>query len=81
MISAAAFGGGLSNGQALSQSQLRAESGASQATQAAHRFIYDTTEGLLWFDADGTGARFTPTPIAMLANQSPLGVSAFTVTA
>jgi Ca2+-binding RTX toxin-like protein len=52
-ISASGFGGGLVAGAAITAAQLRI--GAS-ATTTSHRFIYNSSNGALFFDADGTGA-------------------------
>jgi hypothetical protein len=79
IISASAFGGGLRSDNFLSVSQLRVAADASQATESTHRFIFDTNSGLLWFDGDGTGSIFKPTPLAMLANTTSIGVLDFIV--
>jgi Ca2+-binding RTX toxin-like protein len=51
-ISAAAFGGGLVAGTALTTNKLLVGAG-SLATNASHRFIFNTTDKSLYFDADG----------------------------
>jgi Ca2+-binding RTX toxin-like protein len=52
-ISASGFGGGLVAGAAITAAQFRI--GAS-ATTANHRFMYNSTNGGLFFDKDGIGA-------------------------
>ena len=53
-ITAAAFGGGLVAGAlAANQFQTRADNIAQDADD---RFIFNTTDRTLWFDADGSGA-------------------------
>jgi Ca2+-binding RTX toxin-like protein len=61
-VSAAGFGGGLISGAAITTAQFKL--GAS-ATTASHRFIYNSANGALFFDADGTGA-ITQVQIASL---------------
>jgi Ca2+-binding RTX toxin-like protein len=51
-ISAAAFGGGLVAGTALTTNKLLVGAG-SLATNASHRFIFNTIDKSLYFDADG----------------------------
>ena len=54
-ISAALFGGGLAAGM-LSASQFLSGAGTNAATTADQRFIYNSSNGNLLFDADGNGA-------------------------
>jgi serralysin len=51
-ISAAAFGGGLVAGNALTTNKLLVGAG-SLATNASQRFIFNTTDKSLYFDVDG----------------------------
>lgn len=51
-VSAASFGGGLTAGNAIASEQFVI---GSAATDANHRFIYNTS-GALFFDVDGIGA-------------------------
>lgn len=53
--------------------------GAS-ATQASHRFLYESTSGTLYFDADGSGG-LAPVSIAQLSNLPALTRSDILVTA
>ncbi len=53
-FSVSQFGGGLSEGNLLAD-QLRVGVGATSATTVEHRFIYNFTNGALFFDPDGTG--------------------------
>lgn len=60
LVSASGFGGELISGAVITQAQFTVgeaaldESDASGAASAV-RFIYDSTTGGLFFDADGTG--------------------------
>jgi Ca2+-binding RTX toxin-like protein len=51
-VSASGFGGGLVANAAITAAQFRIGTGA---TTASHRFIYNTNNGALFFDADGNG--------------------------
>jgi Ca2+-binding RTX toxin-like protein len=55
LVSQGGFGGGLLPGLLLA-SQFGSGAGLSAAANATQRFIYDTTSGILRFDADGNGA-------------------------
>jgi Ca2+-binding RTX toxin-like protein len=68
VISAAQFGGGLTIGAAIASNQFRIGAGATTATTADHRFIYNSTNGALFFDPDGTNA-IAPTQIATLSTK------------
>jgi len=63
------FYAGLS-GSTLTAAQLRAEAGATVATTANQRFIYNLSNGDLFFDPDGTGV-VTATQIANLNRFNP----------
>jgi Ca2+-binding RTX toxin-like protein len=62
VVSATGFSGGLVAGAAIIPNQLVIGSGA---TTLNHRFIYNSSTGALFFDADGNGA-LTSTQIATL---------------
>jgi serralysin len=78
-ISAALFGGGLSAG-GLTAAQFLSGAGAVAATTAAQRFIYNSSTGNLYFDADGNGAGASVI-IANLSNVGTLTASDFIITA
>jgi Ca2+-binding RTX toxin-like protein len=78
-ISASTFGGGLvagilSGGQLLSGSTV----GAGSATNAAQRFLYNTTTGALYFDANGSAAG-NGVQIATLATQPGISGNDFSI--
>jgi serralysin len=50
----AAILGGLTSGFALTAAEFAANA-ADQASNLSQRVIYETDNGNLWFDADGTG--------------------------
>jgi Ca2+-binding RTX toxin-like protein len=54
-VSASAFGGGLRANVALQAAQLRVGANTTTANSAAQRFIYNTSNGDLFFDVDGSG--------------------------
>ena len=64
-ILATGFGGGLVAGT-LSASMFISGAGVSAPTNSSQRFIYNTTNGNLFFDADGNGSSFATTQIATL---------------
>jgi Ca2+-binding RTX toxin-like protein len=68
VVSASQFGGGLTVGTAIDSSQFLIGAGATTATTADHRFIYNSTNGALFFDPDGTNA-IALTQIATLSTK------------
>ena len=78
-ISASLFGGGLSAGS-LSAAQFASGAGLTAATTAAQRFLYDSSTGNLYFDADGNGAGASVL-MANLSNVGALSASDFIITA
>ncbi|MBD2204484.1 beta strand repeat-containing protein [Calothrix sp. FACHB-168] len=73
-ISAVGFGGGLAVGT-LSAALFISGAGVSAATNASQRFIYNSTNGSLFFDADGNGSSFATTQIAILSGAAALSNS------
>ncbi len=65
VVSAAGFGGGLIAGVAIAAEQFTI---GKSATTTNHRFIYNQTNGRLFFDQDGTGLSFAPVHIATLSS-------------
>jgi Ca2+-binding RTX toxin-like protein len=70
-ISAAGFGGGLAVGT-LASSMFLSAAGATTPTDANQRFIYNSTNGGLYFDADGNGTGSLTTQIATLTGAPAL---------
>ena len=68
-VSAAGFGGGLTAGASIMADQILIGSGAVAATNASQRFIYNTSTGALFFDADGNQTGFGAVQIATLSNK------------
>jgi Ca2+-binding RTX toxin-like protein len=54
-ISQSEYGGGLTAGNPLLSSQIRLGAGVSSANSASQRFLFNTSNGNLYFDADGMG--------------------------
>jgi Ca2+-binding RTX toxin-like protein len=71
-ILATGFGGGLVAGT-LSSERFVSGAGISAPTSANQRFIYNNTNGNLFFDADGNGTGFATTQIATLTGAPALG--------
>ncbi len=67
-ISRAGFGGGLVANAAIATSQFLSGSGVTAATDSNQRFIYNTSTGALFFDADGNGTRSAAIQIATLTD-------------
>jgi Ca2+-binding RTX toxin-like protein len=53
LIKGSAFGGGLVSGDTITSAQFII---GTAATNASQRFIYNATNGALFFDVDGNGA-------------------------
>jgi Ca2+-binding RTX toxin-like protein len=77
-VSARSFGGRLRAEEALNSNQLVTGSGVNNATSASQRFIYNTDNGNLYFDADGSG-RSEKVQIAVLSNFSNLNANNFVI--
>jgi serralysin len=77
-ISASAFGGGLLANISLLSGQLLIGADATAATDTSQRFIYNSSNGNLFFDADGSavGAKVK---VATLVGSPSLGVGSFSV--
>ena len=56
----------------LTAAELVAGPGLIAASNAAQRLIYNTSNGWLYYDADGSAASFSPVQIAVLANRATL---------
>ena len=65
-VSASGFGGGLTRGASILANQFRL---GTSATNANHRFIYDSSNGNLFFDRDGNG--ILPQELLLTLNNSP----------
>ncbi|MEH2114685.1 calcium-binding protein [Nostoc sp.] len=70
-ISAVGFGGGLVAGT-LSTNRFRSGAGITTANTTTQRFIYNTTNGALFFDADGSLGGSAPLQIATLSGNPAL---------
>ncbi|MBE9072706.1 Calx-beta domain-containing protein [Microcystis sp. LEGE 08355] len=79
VVSASQFGGGLTLGTAIDSSQFRIGAGATTATTADHRFIYNSTNGALFFDADGSATTAMAIQLATLSPQLALTAGDFIV--
>jgi Ca2+-binding RTX toxin-like protein len=77
-ISASDFGGGLIANVALLSGQLRVGT-TDVADTTVQRFIYNTINGNLFFDADGSAGSSSAIKIANLSSVSSLGVNSFLV--
>jgi Ca2+-binding RTX toxin-like protein len=79
VVSAPSFGGGLVAGSLLTADMLVAGRGISTATTASQRFIYNTTTGGLFFDADGNQTAFGAIQVATLSNKASLRADSFSI--
>ncbi len=77
-VSAALYGGGLATGVALNSSQLLIGT-SSSANTADQRFIYNNSNGSLYFDRDGSLGSFSAVQVATLSNLSSLSANDFMV--
>ncbi|MDV2998799.1 MAG: hypothetical protein N5P05_000405 [Chroococcopsis gigantea SAG 12.99] len=80
VVYASEFGAGLTIGSFINANQFYGGAGATKAKTVDHRFIYNSTNGALFFDPDGTGA-IRPGQIATLSSQLPLSNNNFLVSA
>jgi Ca2+-binding RTX toxin-like protein len=65
-------------GVALNASRLRVGAGVTTANTLSQRFLFNTTNGNLYFDADGSGVG-AAVQIATLAGVGSLSTTAFQV--
>ncbi|MDZ8261766.1 pre-peptidase C-terminal domain-containing protein [Nostoc sp. ChiQUE01b] len=70
-ISAVGFGGGLVS-SSLSSDRFRSGAGITTANTTTQRFIYNTTNGAFFFDADGSLGGSAPLQIAALSGNPAL---------
>ena len=64
------FQGFTSTATAITSSQFRSGAGISTASTTSHRFLYDSSTGLLRFDADGSRSVSKPITVALLGTSS-----------
>ncbi|NJO31408.1 MAG: hypothetical protein HC874_30515, partial [Richelia sp. SL_2_1] len=79
-VSATGFGGGLIAGNTISEDQILIGSGSVTALNASQRFIYNTSSGVLFFDADGNQTGFDAVQFATLSNQATISANDIFVT-
>ena len=72
VLSVANFGGGLIANTSVSNDQILIGVGASAATSDIQRFIYNSSTGALYFDADGNGTNSSAFQIAKLNGNAGL---------
>ncbi len=77
-VSAALYGGGLAAGSMLNSNQLLIGTSSTAAT-ADQRFIYNNSNGALYFDRDGSLGQFGTVQVATLSNLSALSANDFMV--
>ena len=80
-IKAAGFGGGLSANAAILATQFLSGAGVTTASNATQRFLYNTTSGALFFDADGNGTGAGALQIATLTGNPNITTADIFVTA
>jgi Ca2+-binding RTX toxin-like protein len=78
-ISASTFGGGFVANVALLTTQLLVSAGATVANNTIQRFIYNSSNGDLFFDADGSAGASSTVKIGNLSNLASLGVNNFSI--
>jgi serralysin len=78
-ISASTFGGGLVANVALFSTQLLVGAGATVASNTIQRFIYNSSNGDLFFDADGSASDTISVKISNLSNLASLGIANFSI--
>jgi VCBS repeat-containing protein len=78
-VSASAFGGGLRANVALLSNQLRVGANVTTANSTTQRFIYNTSNGDLFFDADGSAGNFARVRIGTLIGSPTLASSNFSI--
>jgi Ca2+-binding RTX toxin-like protein len=69
----------LNAGTVLNAVEFRTGAGITTANTAAQRIIYNTTNGDLFYDGDGTGTAYTATRFATLTNLAVLTTAQFIV--
>ena len=70
-ISATGFGSGLTRG-VLGANRFRSGAGIATANTTSQRFIYNNSNGALFFDADGSATGSNPLQLATLSNRPSL---------
>ena len=70
---------GLTAGAAFTASMLRIAGGASVATTAAQRIVYDTQSGSLFFDRDGSNTTYSAVKFATLTGAPTIDHTDFVV--
>lgn len=60
--------GGFGSATSITSSQFRAGAGVIAASSLNHRFLYDTTTGILRFDRDGSGTSYSALQVAQLGS-------------
>ena len=80
LVSASVFGGGLVAGAGITADQLRVGAGAVAATSANQRFIYNTSTGALYFDADGNLGGAASIQVSTLTTKPLIGSGSFAIT-